>query len=259
MAVDIERLEKEKNALKELYDSTIGNGWKNETNWDFSTPVTNDWYGITVDNNGYVISIILVDNNLDGHIPTEIGDFSSLGLLALNKNRKLRGVIPEPIGLLSQLTYLGIYECGLSGPLPDVFDGLSNINDGVFLFDNDINGVIPESFSSLKKCQVLRLEENELEGEISSAIGDMDNLQYLYLFENNLSGVLPNNLGQLTHLVSLKLSENSFGGNIPDFIYNLGSLSNLHLDHNRFDGNISNRLSELTNLTELKLSHNRFT
>lgn len=53
--------------LIDLYNSTNGQNWTNNTNWLTDAPLS-EWYGITTDDEGNVSSIDLSDNNLTGHI-----------------------------------------------------------------------------------------------------------------------------------------------------------------------------------------------
>ena len=62
-------------ALVDLYNSTNGPGWVNNTNW-LSGPVFT-WYGITV-TNGSVTYIFLQSNQLSGNLPASIGNLSQL-------------------------------------------------------------------------------------------------------------------------------------------------------------------------------------
>lgn len=67
----------ERKILIELYQSTNGDNWINNTNWCSNKPL-NEWYGITLNEEGYIQSISLENNNLDG-----VADIH--GLVYLNK------------------------------------------------------------------------------------------------------------------------------------------------------------------------------
>src|SRR5690606_9734682 len=66
-----DELELERDALIILYNTLFGDSWYNNSGWKtggvFSDVVTNDWYGITVNEDGRVIKIELSDNNV-GHL-----------------------------------------------------------------------------------------------------------------------------------------------------------------------------------------------
>ena len=69
--------ELERNALMSLYQSTGGNNWSIKTNWGTDAPL-DQWYGVSVDLNGFVYWLNLSDNNLQGSIPGEIGKLKHL-------------------------------------------------------------------------------------------------------------------------------------------------------------------------------------
>ena len=67
-------------ALKDLYDSTNGPGWKYSDNW-LTGPVS-AWRGITVTGDR-VTSIILEANKLKGIIPSSFGKLTARTILDL--------------------------------------------------------------------------------------------------------------------------------------------------------------------------------
>ena len=71
----------EKNALVKLNKATKGSQWINK--WDLKTPVSS-WYGVEIQNDK-VISIKLVNNNLNGELPSEIGNLTSLQVLKIGR------------------------------------------------------------------------------------------------------------------------------------------------------------------------------
>jgi len=60
----------EKNALIKFNKATKGSQWTNK--WDLKASPTT-WYGVEIQNDK-VISIKLVNNNLNGELPKELGD-----------------------------------------------------------------------------------------------------------------------------------------------------------------------------------------
>ncbi|HWB27635.1 MAG TPA: IPT/TIG domain-containing protein [Chitinophagaceae bacterium] len=101
-------------ALVDLYNSTGGNHWKNNTGW-LNRPVKN-WYGVGLDTNGRVIYVILNNNGLKGLFQPSLGDLSKLQYLALSSNQ-LTGSIPSSIGNITTLYDLELQNNHLSGTL----------------------------------------------------------------------------------------------------------------------------------------------
>ncbi|MEM0541254.1 hypothetical protein WFZ85_01375 [Flavobacterium sp. j3] len=93
----------EKSALIKLNKSTNGSQWIKK--WDLKSPAST-WYGVEIKNDK-VVSINLVNNNLAGTLPNELGDLSSLETLNLFRN-DLTGSLPSSIGKLTKLTSLSI-------------------------------------------------------------------------------------------------------------------------------------------------------
>ena len=55
----------ERRLLIEFYEATNGDNWANNENWCSNKPIS-EWYGITTDEEGHVVSIKLPNNNLSG-------------------------------------------------------------------------------------------------------------------------------------------------------------------------------------------------
>lgn len=168
----------EKDALIALYNSTNGDDWSDNSNWlDFSIPIT-DWYGVNV-TNGRVTSIVLVDNNLTGTLPTEIGNFPLMTELHLPLN-SLTGMVPTEIGDLSNLVILDLAPNGFSGTIPTEIGNLTNLQI-LWLNNCGLNGSIPQSFQNL-----IHLKELYLQGSIFGT-----NEEYPAWKSSEYSGDLP--------------------------------------------------------------------
>ncbi|MCR9286125.1 MAG: glycoside hydrolase family 9 protein [Bacteroidetes bacterium] len=112
-------------ALQTLYTSTAGANWTNNSGWDQVDPVINPTsppnncdlgtlHGIVLDGNSQVVEINLSNNNLQGNIPSELGDLTNLTALNLDNNG-LAGDIPSSFGNLSNLVQFDISNNSLTG------------------------------------------------------------------------------------------------------------------------------------------------
>lgn len=185
-------------SLLELYNSTNGANWTNNTGWNqTNTPCS--WIGVTC-SAGHVERLFLHERQMSGSIP--------------NLN-------------LPNLLYLWLYGNQLSGRIPN-FTNLPNLQV-LSLFSNQLSGSIP-NFSNLPNLASLRLDNNQLSGSVPD-FSNLPNLTYLKLSNNQLSGSIPNfNLPNLTYL---DLSNNQLSGSIPNFTaFNLANLETI-----RFSGN----------------------
>ena len=162
-------------ALVQLYDSTQGSNWTNQTNWKTSQSIST-WFGVSgtwaCGGSGCsfdIRKINLTHNNLIGIIPSSIGNFPELADLRLDSNL-LSGTIPSSLGNLHGLSHLGLSHNQFSGSIPS----------GIF-----------KSFAFLA---VLDLSSNQLIGSFPSSLGIESSLEYLDLSENYLSGTIPSTL-----------------------------------------------------------------
>lgn len=225
-------------ALIALYNSTDGANW-NEP-WDLEEPAF-FWDGVIVSSQGRVLGLVLDDNNLNGTLPQEIGDFSELIGLVLSDN-ELEGAIPAEIGNLTALEALILRGNELTGTIPPEVNGLTSL-DELDLSGNNMNGNIPAELGELPLLTELNLFSNDLSGEVPAALGGLINLTRLDLGDNNLSGDLPEELSGLTNLEFLQLSNNRLTGSVPDDMAQLSDLTVLLLQDNQLSG-----LPDLTGL-----------
>jgi hypothetical protein len=246
----------ERDALIELYNSTGGASWSDNTNWLGSLGTECTWYGVTCNSaKQQVRSIDLEYNNLDGSLPNSIGDFTALEWIYLRLNH-LSGGIPPELGNLSGLIGLDLSWNRLSGGIPPELANLSSLQH-LWLESNQLSGVIPLELGNLSNLRRLRLYLNRLSGSIPPELGNLSNLRLLLLDRNQLSGNIPPDLGNLSNLTYLWLHSNQLNGNIPPELGNLSSLSTLDLSSNRLSGGIPPELGSLSNLQELYLNSNR--
>lgn len=146
-------------ALVALYDSTNGANWTHNDNW-LNGPAPS-WYGISIQN-GRVTQIDLHDNNLNGTIPSALGQCSELKYLYLYSNH-LNGTIPSQLGDCINLQNLRL--------------------DG-----NQLTGALPAELSKLEHLVYMALNNNHLSGLPNLSGSPLDNgaLDYLYVDYNNL-------------------------------------------------------------------------
>ena len=218
-------------ALHALYNATGGANWTNSGNWLSDAPLS-DWHGIKTDDDGRITEIYLIDNNLDGEIPAELGRLSQLKGLYLARN-ELSGSIPSELGDLYNLEVL-------------------------MLFDNDLTGAIPYQFGNLDSLEVMHLSRNQLSGDIPTELGDLENLRRLHLTVNDLSGSIPVSLGNLTNLQQLSIAANDLTGSIPAEIADLTELTHIYLwGNDLFASSFISNLDNLTNLQWLDIGGNQ--
>ena len=243
----------DREALVALYEATDGDSWMNRLNWLSDAPL-GTWYGVTTNDNGRVIELDLLFNQLTGTIPSELGSLTQLTKLGLSMN-ELSGTIPPELGNLTNLEGLYLWDNELNGSIPSELGKLTNLV-WLRLSHNELTGTIPPGLGSLTNLIWLGLGDNELSGTIPVELGNLYNLEQLFLSKNQLSGTIPIELGNLYNLEQLFLSENQLSGTIPLELGNLTNLESLVLSENRLKGMIPKKLGKLTQLRWLLLSDN---
>jgi Leucine-rich repeat (LRR) protein len=262
-------------ALVALYNSTDGANWYDSSYNDWN--VTNtpcSWWGITC-NAGQVTEISLGYHNLNGTIPSELGNLSQLTTLDLSWN-DLTGSIPAELGNLSQLTTLDLNWNDLTGSIPAELGNLSQLTT-LNLSSNQLTGSISVELENLSQLTNLDFSGNQLTvtGSICPMVTEIPQVECEALvalynstdganwwwYSNwnvtntpcNWSGVSCNT-GQVT---DISLGYNNLNGTIPSELGNLSQLVWLDLSWNELTGPIPSELGNLSQLGILFLADNQ--
>lgn len=232
--------------LRALYLSTDGDNWSDNTNWmtknefkvNVDIPINEDvstWYGITVDIDGCVTKIDLVNNNLNGTIPFLLNNVIHLELLNLASNQ-LSGTIPSQLGLLADLEKLYLNSNELVGQIPSSFGGLNHLLL-LSLHHNNLTGNIPIPLTQLPLLKTLALNHNLLSGNLPYELSDLSSLEHLLLSNNYFTGTIPSSLAGLTELLSLTFNHNDLSGCYFGSLVQLCSQLLINANSNTSDGN----------------------
>ncbi|HLP60668.1 MAG TPA: hypothetical protein VK186_17630, partial [Candidatus Deferrimicrobium sp.] len=166
---------KENNALRALFNDTGGNGWRHKINWENAPGTEHAWFGLTCDaDNSTILKVELPGNNLQGKLPSDLGDLANLTTIDLGNNN-LTGPIPSWLQQLKNLKKLDLSRNRFEGPIPTWIGKLENLEE-LLLDDNLLEGSIPAALGNLSKLKVLRLGSNGLTGEIPPALAKLSNL-----------------------------------------------------------------------------------
>lgn len=269
--------------LATLYFSTNGpNSWTEKCNflqeehecmWNApGIPGVHTTYGYTVPlvgavcgwtNNFTVYEINLLNNNMTGSLPEELGLLSDSDFLILGfpKNR-LSGPIPVTLFRMPLLYDLYLSENQLSGPIPEVPDSAANATKliRIILEDNQLNGTIPSSLNRLSNITHLSLAYNQLTGSVPvAALGTLSELQSLWLDSNSLQGTLLFPPGSFPMLRELFLTDNLLSSTFPQSVLNLGNLRDIDFDNNLLSGSLPSDFGRLSRLLYLVTSNNVLT
>jgi Leucine-rich repeat (LRR) protein len=219
-------------ALVKLYESTGGADWNENEGW-LVDPIA-DWYGVTAKLTGLQIRVTaleLSENNLDGSIPSELGNLDEVAILDLSHNN-LTGSIPSSFADLALLQELTLNGNDLSGEIPSDIKNWTLLQS-LELYDNNLSGEIPEDIGYLTNLVEMNLSKNKLTGTLPEGVGAMESLTSLNLSYNQLSGDLPDSISKMESIEVLTINDNKFSGTFPD---RPETLSSLYMSDNEFSG-----------------------
>tara|TARA_R110002050_G_scaffold49752_6_gene115348 strand:+ start:3081 stop:3767 length:687 start_codon:yes stop_codon:yes gene_type:complete len=171
--------EMQRNALMDLYNSTQGAAWRYKWNWGTGDPCTLNWYGIDCDCPGksHINGVNLWENNLDGTLPSTIGQLTQLLYLHLWSNA-LHGTIPSEVGTISTLLHLYVNSNMMRGELPSEVGNLASL-EHLFLSNNYFTGKIPDSFKNLTKTvDYAAFQYNALTGPLPDFVCAFSNADF---------------------------------------------------------------------------------
>ncbi|MEQ8926224.1 MAG: hypothetical protein RLO81_10455, partial [Fulvivirga sp.] len=225
-------LESDSLALVELYNTTNGADWSDNTNWLVGN--VNTWFGVGV-NGGRVTDLFLSNNNLTGTISASIGALSAL----------------------ENIDFLGN---SVGGTLPASFWNISTLNSIQFCCGNSISGTIPSTVGLLD-LTTLDLGGNNFSGALPIELFNNSNLQFINLWDDgdngmNLTGSLPSTIGNLTSLIALDISGNQLTGTIPNEVGNMTALETFNLRENQLSGDLPDAVWQLPNIRIVQVDYN---
>ncbi|MCD9644782.1 hypothetical protein HAX54_033216 [Datura stramonium] len=185
-----------------------------------------------------VTTLSLRDNLFSGPIPVNICEaLLNLTDLDISKNN-LNGTIPSCMGDMNQLTTLALDNNQLIGQFPDFWGKLPYLY-WIDMSENHLSGQIPGSLGSLSYLRFLRLSGNNLSGELPPSLRNCTRMISIDLSNNQLSGLIPAWLGEtMRSLLILSVRNNRFSGPIPLKICSLSGLHILDLSENNLSGSI---------------------
>lgn len=192
--------------------------------------------------------------NLVGSLPDNFRKLTQVTNFDVSGN-KLTGPIPSFIFLFKNIVQIELFNNSFSGKIPAGWRNLTELRR----FDasmNGLTGMIPDDLCELP-LESLHLYENQLEGQLPESIGRSPKLFELRIFSNQLTGTLPSELGKNSPLETLDVSYNQFTGRIPENLCAMGALVELLMLDNSFLGNIPMNLGSCRSLRRVRLSNNQ--
>lgn len=206
-----------------------------------------DFYGVTCDGFGRITGLDLSGLGI-GTVPEELGNLSNLRFLGLAKNGLTS--LPAELGKLFMLEELNLSWNQFS-EVPDIFDGLSKMK--YLDFSKNTLTEVPDIFGNMPCLETLQFYDNKLKS-VPSGLGGLAHLKYLDLGVNEITSV-PDDFCDLPSLAWLSLDYNKLKS-VPEGIRSMPKLEYLSLFENEIEGEIPSWLCDLTELADLALSNN---
>jgi len=226
--------------LNDLYVSTNGKYWYNNTGWNNINAECCDLYGVICYEN-IVIYIDLRGNNLTGTLPSKMWkNLPYLEYLLLGednssiKNNNIYGSIPEEIYTMTELLYLSLSNNKIKDTISPKIGNLINL-EYLLYYNMELYETIPNEICNLIHLNTLWIDNNHLNGEIPNCIGNLNSMVQFCASNNNLTGILPESMSKLNNLEILVLNRNKLTGNISP-INNLTQIMGINLSDNLFFG-----------------------
>ena len=282
--------ESDVDVLNLLYETSGGPDWTNSTGW-FETPALDEWYGVTTDALGQVVTLDLSRNGLAGQLLGNLSELAHMTQLRIAHNTDLSGRLPLSLADLSLrvLHYDGTELCapedasfqawlddiasheGTGAECPPLSDreilevfhdaagGQGWVNSDNWRTDRPLGTWHGVEADGEGRVISLQLWHNGISGPIPWELGGLERLEALALHDGRLTGPIPAALGNLANLKMLELSQTDLKGPIPPELGGLGNLTELRLWGNELEGSIPTELGDLANLEALYLGGNDLT
>ncbi|CAB9506512.1 LRR receptor-like serine threonine-protein kinase [Seminavis robusta] len=235
-------------ALATLYHATKGDSWTNNTNWLSYQHHECEWHSST---NGVEALKAL---HTGFAVPSEAvcGTVEEL----LINGRACLGQAMHDWGdpTNGSITSLRLFQNNLQGSLPEELYLITTL-ESILLFSNPLTSTISSNIENLKDLEVLYIPVSGLSGSIPTEVGVLSNMHTIELFAGYLTGEIPTEIGLLDSLERLVLDNNNMTSTVPTELAELQSLHTMYLDTNNLSGTLPTELGLLSNLYDLQI-HN---
>jgi Leucine-rich repeat (LRR) protein len=186
-----------------------------------------------------LVFLDMSNNNFTGSIPNSIASLTQLVSLDMSNNN-FSGSIPDSIASLKQSSLIDLSSNQIHGEIPISICNAIKL-EALVLSNNSFFGTIPQCLIELssKALVVLNLRTNNLNGTIPDAFSSNCGLQTLALNKNQLKGGLPKSLANCSRLEVLDIGNNHIEDTFPFYLKNTSLLRVLVLRSNKFYGRIT--------------------
>ena len=134
------------------------------------------------------------NNNLANEIPSEIGILNTLKTFLLQANKNINGTLPTTLGQLSMLEVLDLDKNQIGGKLPLELFQLQSLQT-LALSDNKFSGPLPSEIGNLSNLSWVELFGNaDFSGTLPTQMGDLFYMTVLTVQKTNFTGTMPSSV-----------------------------------------------------------------
>ncbi|KAF3786949.1 Polygalacturonase inhibitor 2 [Nymphaea thermarum] len=195
------------------------------------------WEGVSCDHTtGFVTDLHLQGFQVQaGELIPSLLELPLLRRLDLSQSDLIGSTIPSKLSELTDLTYLDLSGCNITGPIPEFFKQLPNLIE-LYLSGNSLGGETPPGLLTHPTLRYLNLRSNNLIGRLPEFGNGPSALREVKLDTNMLDGPIPSSIRNLPHLEWLDLEGNGFSGTLHLSLFeNLKNHSYLFLSDNKLN------------------------
>lgn len=211
----------------------------------------------------------LSHNNLNGTIPTTIGELVNLQTFDVSHNPELGAdgccdgaddfykafygypwSIPTEMGVLRKLQVLKMDHARFQRFLPTEIGKMRSLK-----FLRAIGEATEADADSGSGSGEAAYMGNEISGTIPTEIGRLTKLYQLVLGHNSISGTIPGETVNMVQLRKMTVEANRVSGTIPDIFMGTPELSHWDSYGNKMEGELPDSIGNLTNLDYLYMQN----
>ena len=160
-SVLLDSVEGDRQGLVALFLACGGRHWRRKENWLLDRPI-GEWDGVQTNDEGRLVVLRLHSNNLTGSLPQEIGNWTQVEHVYLQRNN-LTGRLPREIGNWGELRCVSFSVNNLTGSLPQEIGNWRQVQN-VLLHNNNLSGSLPKEIENWRQLIKMGYENNLFTG-----------------------------------------------------------------------------------------------
>jgi Leucine-rich repeat (LRR) protein len=248
----------DRDVLMVIFKAANGPNWsdKAKENWGSEQPLSK-WNGVKADENERVTELSITNDSVRGLIPEEIGMLTELKSLRIRiANKTEYQPFPASIGELANLEVLSLTG-GIKEDYMFSYPPLGKLDKLKTLYLSG-QAKAPEGLGQLSNLK--DLEFSGLQGDLPAEMTKLTQLERLFIRGSSFTGRVPADIGNLKNLTLLVLDKTQFigkieplAGELPESIWDLTNIKTMFLRSICNGGTLSPKITNLINATQIEI------